>query len=167
MINNAFNAQRAETNICARRGGRTVGLIRQVVCASPAYLKRRGAPKTPADLAKHDCVVHESSSGSSSWEFATDKTIQTIHVPSRLAVNLVRRPLPLRLPEPELPCIVVPHQGLAEIAFAGDSAGRVCEPTPFSVSIIYPSQRQVPLKLRAFLDFAVPRLRKRLGYENT
>ena len=34
------------------------------------------------------------------------------------------------------------------------------------VSLIYPSQRQVPLKLRAFLDFSIPRLRERLGYEN-
>jgi DNA-binding transcriptional LysR family regulator len=65
-----------------------VGFTRQVVCASPAYLKRRGAPKTPADLAKHDCVVHESSSGSSGWEFVVDKTAQAIQAPSRLAVNL-------------------------------------------------------------------------------
>jgi DNA-binding transcriptional LysR family regulator len=42
-----------------------------------------------------------------------------------------------------------------------------CEPTPFPVSIVYPGQRQVPLKLRAFLDFAVPRLRMQLGYENS
>jgi hypothetical protein len=35
------------------------------------------------------------------------------------------------------------------------------------VSIIYPGQRPVPLKLRAFLDFAVPRLRKRFGYKNS
>ncbi len=39
------------------------------------------------------------------------------------------------------------------------------EPPPNPVSLIYPSQRQEPLKLRAFLDFAVPRLRKRLGYK--
>ena len=37
------------------------------------------------------------------------------------------------------------------------------EPSPIPVSFIYPSQRQVPLKLRAFLDFSIPRLRERLG----
>jgi DNA-binding transcriptional LysR family regulator len=41
------------------------------------------------------------------------------------------------------------------------------EPSPIPVSVIYPSQRQVPLKLRAFLDFSIPRLRKRLGYKST
>jgi DNA-binding transcriptional LysR family regulator len=38
---------------------------------------------------------------------------------------------------------------------------------PMPVSLVYPSQRQVPLKLRAFLDFSIPRLRERLGYKDT
>jgi DNA-binding transcriptional LysR family regulator len=41
------------------------------------------------------------------------------------------------------------------------------EPPPMPVSLVYPSQRQVPLKLRAFLDFSIPRLRERLGYKDT
>jgi DNA-binding transcriptional LysR family regulator len=40
------------------------------------------------------------------------------------------------------------------------------EPAPIPVSVIYPSQRQVPLKLRVFLDFSIPRLRRRLGYKD-
>jgi DNA-binding transcriptional LysR family regulator len=39
------------------------------------------------------------------------------------------------------------------------------EPAPMPVSLVYPSQRQVPLKLRAFIDFATPLLRERLGYK--
>jgi hypothetical protein len=38
------------------------------------------------------------------------------------------------------------------------------EPPIMALSMVYPSQRQVPLKLRAFLDFATPRLREMLGY---
>src|SRR5262249_14408265 len=41
------------------------------------------------------------------------------------------------------------------------------EPSPMPVGIVYPGQRPVPRKLRAFVDFAVPRLRKRFGYQNT
>jgi DNA-binding transcriptional LysR family regulator len=33
------------------------------------------------------------------------------------------------------------------------------QPPPIAVSVVYPSERQVPLRLRGFLDFALPRLR--------
>ena len=145
-----------------------VGLTRQILCASPAYLKKRGVPKTPEDLDKHDCIVHEGpATASHSWPLVIDRITQTIRVPSRLIVN----------------------QGEAEVAAAVAGAGisrvlsyliedllrsrslvtllEAYEPSPLPVSIIYPGQRQVPLKLRAFLDFAVPRLRKRFGYKNT
>ena len=141
-----------------------LGLIRRVVCASPAYLKARGVPKEPADLASHDCVTYDTATP---WEFRRNGATQTIDVPSRLAVNL--------------------GEVAAAAAVAGAGISRVLsyliedllksrslvtlldayEPSPMPVSIIYPGRRQVPLKLRAFLDFAVPRLRKRFGYQNT
>jgi DNA-binding transcriptional LysR family regulator len=40
---------------------------------------------------------------------------------------------------------------------------RKFEPPPMPVSLVYASQTRVPLKLRAFLDFAAPRLRERLN----
>ena len=40
------------------------------------------------------------------------------------------------------------------------------EPPPIPFTLITHGQREIPLKLRAFLDFAVPRLRERLGYKS-
>jgi DNA-binding transcriptional LysR family regulator len=40
---------------------------RQVVCASPAYIERRGLPRTPADLASHDCVAHSARATPRVW----------------------------------------------------------------------------------------------------
>ena len=40
---------------------------------------------------------------------------------------------------------------------------REFEPAPWPVSLVYPSHRLLPLKLRAFLDFAAPRLKARLA----
>jgi DNA-binding transcriptional LysR family regulator len=37
---------------------RRLGPNRQVICASPDYIGRRGLPRTPADLASHDCIAH-------------------------------------------------------------------------------------------------------------
>ena len=140
-----------------------VGSIRLSLCASPTYLKWRGAPNTPADMMAHDCVVHE---GHDHWPFFTEGVMQTIKVPSRLTVSL----------------------GEATVAAAAVGAGiargfsylvddlvksgslvtllEAYEPPPSPVSVIYTSQRQAPLKLRAFLDFAIPRLRERLGYRS-
>src|SRR5262249_31220580 len=42
----------ADSNLIAVR----VGEIHRLACASPAYLKARGTPKTPADLSAHDCI---------------------------------------------------------------------------------------------------------------
>jgi DNA-binding transcriptional LysR family regulator len=142
-----------------------VGLIHLVLCASPAYLKRSGAPTTPADLAGHDCIVHESYASSSGWDFVTDKGPQTIPVPSRLTVNLGEAAVAAAVAGAGIARVL---SYLIEDLLKSRSLVTLLdayEPPPIPLSVIYPSQRQVPLKLRAFLDFAVPRLRKRLGYE--
>lgn len=144
-----------------------VGQIRQVLCASPAYLKTRGVPKQPSDLKSHDCVAYAAYATGSSWEFRVDGRLQRIQIPHRLIVNS--------------------GEAAAVAAAAGAGISRVLsyliddhlksrtviklleayEPLPMPVNVIYPSLHQVPLKLRALLDFLVPRLRKRLGYEST
>jgi len=54
----------ADSSLIARR----ISPIRNVLVASPAYLARRGAPRTPADLAEHDVIPH----GEISWHFVRD-----------------------------------------------------------------------------------------------
>lgn len=142
-----------------------VGLIRPVVCASPDYLKIRGVPKKPADLASHDCVVHEGYSTSFSWEFPKEKGMQALQVPSRLMVNLGEAAVVAAVAGAGI-IRVLSYQ--VEPLLKSHSLVTVLErfePSPIPVSVIYPSQRQVPLKMRAFLDFATPRLRQRLAYE--
>jgi len=49
---------------------RPLALNRRVVCASPAYLARRGRPQTPSDLVDHDCIVmSRSASTHADWHF--------------------------------------------------------------------------------------------------
>ena len=141
-----------------------VGQIRQMICASPAYLKRHGTPKKPADLKAHDCIANKYFAFGEDWPFRIDGKTRTLPVPARLFVNSSDAAL----------VATVGGAGIARILSyqAGDllkSGALVAllqayEPEPIPVSLVYPSQRQEPLKLRAFLDFAIPRLRKRLGY---
>jgi DNA-binding transcriptional LysR family regulator len=144
--------------------GTRIGLLREVVCASPAYLKKHGVPKKPEDLQSHDCVTYEGYATGNQWAFQSKGTAQTLQVPSRLVVNSVEAAM----------VAAVDGAGIARVAsYQIDNAQIPCklvtlleafEPLPVPVSLIYVSQGQIPLKLRAFLDFAIPRLRKRLGY---
>ena len=139
-----------------------VGLIRQILCASPAYLERRGAPKTPAELATHDCIMHAGEVSPPCWAFVADGTAQVIEAPSRLSVNLGEAAVAAAVAGAGIARVL---SYLIEDSLKSGSLVALLEGferAPFAVSVIYPSQRQVPLKLRAFLDFAVPRLTSRL-----
>lgn len=49
---------------------RRLAFNRQVICASPAYIQRRGLPRTPADLAAHDCVAHSARATPHVWHLS-------------------------------------------------------------------------------------------------
>lgn len=49
--------------------GRTIGPQRYIVCASQAYLGMHGVPATPADLARHNCLVYRGQRGAQRWYF--------------------------------------------------------------------------------------------------
>jgi DNA-binding transcriptional LysR family regulator len=145
-----------------------VGLIREVLCASPAYLKIRGIPKQPADLASHDCIAFEGHyTTQANWTFQTKGTAHTIRAPSRLVVNTAEAALVAAAGGAGI-ARVFSYQ-MVDLPKARDLATLLegYEPPPVPVHLIYPGQRHVPLKLRAFLDFAIPRLRTRLGYKTS
>lgn len=142
-----------------------VGAIRQMICASPAYLKRYGVPKKPSDLLTHDCIVNKYFAFGEEWPFRVQGRLQTLSVPGRLFVNSSDAALAGATAGAGIARVwsyqvtdLIKSRALVSLLDA-------YEPPSIPVSLIYPSQRQEPLKLRAFLDFAVPRLRKSLGYK--
>lgn len=61
---------------------------RWVTVAAPAYLARRGTPKTPADLAQHDCIRFVGPSGKPvDWTFHDGKRARTIATSGTLLVD--------------------------------------------------------------------------------
>src|SRR3981081_2864441 len=50
-------------------GARLLGKAARLAVASPGYLARRGTPQTPADLARHDCILGPGLSGRAGWRF--------------------------------------------------------------------------------------------------
>ena len=64
-----------------------VGLIRRVVCGSPAYFAERGMPETPDDLQTHECITFQGQSSPETWTFGSGRTEISVPIHSRLVVN--------------------------------------------------------------------------------
>lgn len=126
---------------------------RFVVVASPAYLALHGAPATPRELERHNCIGRRFPSGSRyAWEFAQDGRSYSVAVNGALVFDddelIVRAALD--------------GAGLAYIYHA-DAAAHICagrlqvllagfEAAPSQYFLYYPSRRQMPPALRAFVD---------------
>jgi DNA-binding transcriptional LysR family regulator len=72
---------------------RRIGDLRRVLCASPAYLKQRPAPRRPADLRDHECVVFTGRNDADTWRLrsrARSRRIVSVRVSGRLRINNTR-----------------------------------------------------------------------------
>ena len=62
--------------------------LSMIVCASPAYLERRGVPQVPAELGRHDCLVFSDTPGIAEWRFREGaKKDRRIRIAGRLWMN--------------------------------------------------------------------------------
>jgi DNA-binding transcriptional LysR family regulator len=136
-----------------------LGTIASVVCASPAYLALRGSPATPDELAGHDCIIHE---GFQVWTFARGQTDIAITVRPRLVVSNAEAACDAALAGIGLARAFSYHVGSSIEAGTLTTVLDEYRPAPLPVSFVYRAGRFLPIKLRAFLDFASPRLRARL-----
>jgi DNA-binding transcriptional LysR family regulator len=140
-----------------------VGEIRRVACASPAYLKSRGTPRSPDDLSAHDCISYPPMQLPGTWRFRREQTEYVVPVRSRFvasnlesACDAARAGLGVTVAFSYLLAESIRSRQL--IALLEDF-----QPPPQPVSLVYAPNRFMPAKLRAFLDFAAPRLRARLA----
>jgi DNA-binding transcriptional LysR family regulator len=137
-----------------------VGETRRVLCASPAYLKRAGTPRAPADLANHRCILFSGVAGNTEWLFG-GKRLARVTVRAVLRTNQLDVALDavlgglgygqfLSYQVEEL----VANLKLKRILTAFESP-------PLPIHIVYPHARLVSPNVRTFVDIAVARLRAR------
>ncbi|HEY8005988.1 MAG TPA: LysR family transcriptional regulator [Methylocella sp.] len=141
-----------------------VGAIRRVVCGSPAYFAAHGTPKHPSELATHACVTFEGLMAPDAWTFDTGKSALSVAIHSRLVINTAEAAVDAATMG--LGITRVLSYQIAQAARAGllSMVLQEFEPPPSPVSLVYAGGRLLPLKLRAFLDFAAPRLKARLSH---
>jgi DNA-binding transcriptional LysR family regulator len=140
-----------------------VGAIRRVVCGSPAYFAARGMPRSPGDLSAHDCIAFDGLTSPDGWKFKVGKSTVAVAVRSRLAVNTAEAAIDAAIAG--IGVVRALSYQAADALRAGTLALALqkFEPPPWPVSLVHAGGRLLPLKLRAFLDFAAPRLKARLA----
>jgi len=140
-----------------------LGSVRRVVCASPAYLAASGIPATPDDLARHSVISFESVSSPSSWTFASGGAEVSASFRSRLSVNTIDAAIEAGLAGAGL----IRAMSYQVVDFVRSNRMTIVldsyEPSPRPVHLLYDKRNRLPLKLRAFVDFVVPRSRERLA----
>ena len=139
-----------------------VGSVRRVTCASPAYLAARGTPSTPDDLAGHDCITYESILAPNAWRFVRDKTEITVSVQPRLVVSHVEAACDAALAGIGIARVFYHHVAASIEAGTLVTVLADFETKPLPVNLLYAAGRFLPIKVRAFLDFAAPRLKAQL-----
>jgi DNA-binding transcriptional LysR family regulator len=139
------------------------GFVRRVVCASPDFLKAYGAPKTPTDLAAFPCVTF-GNSAVASWPFAPKRRAPLlVPIRARLAVNTAEAALDAALAGVGLTQVLSYQAADAVKDRRLKIVLREFELDPMPVQLVHPAQALPPLKLRRFLEFALPRLKKALA----
>lgn len=140
-----------------------VGAIRRVVCASPAYFAGRGTPKNPTELGAHDCITFEALMAPGVWRFAIGRSEVSVPIRSRLVVNTAEAAIDAAVAGVGITRVLSYQIATAIRAGVLVIALQEFEPAPWPVSLVYSGGGLLPLKLRAFLDFAAPRLKARLA----
>lgn len=136
-----------------------IGRIRHVICASPQYLQARGTPKKPADLSRHDCITFAQLAASDEWTMAAGGRLLTVPVRSRLTVNTAEAAVDAAVAGAGLARVLSYQIAPAVREGRLKTVLKKFEPAEVPVNLVHAGQRRLPLKLRAFLDFATPRLR--------
>lgn len=140
-----------------------VGEMRAVVCGSPELIRRHGVPQTPEDLSHLPCVSADGAMLAPNWRF---------RFPDR--DGLVEVAIAPRLVTQAEAAVAAAIRGIGFVrlryyhAYDALCAGKLVlaleayEPEPTPIHLVHAPRGQMPLKMRRFLDFAAPRLRKSL-----
>jgi DNA-binding transcriptional LysR family regulator len=143
-------ADLAGSSLVARR----LAPCSQVVCGSPAYLKRYGVPRTPADLREHDCLSYSLDRTPNEWRFRSARgrwiavTVRgsircnnDIALKQAIIDGLGLRQFPRFFVERELAAGKL-REVLSEY-----------ESPPLSIYAVFASRRNLLPKVRVFVDF--------------
>jgi DNA-binding transcriptional LysR family regulator len=140
---------------------RKIASLRRVAIASPSYLAQRGRPETPADLARHACIIRTSAQDARAWTFhdrdgtPTDVSVQGVFEADNAYVTMHAALGGMGIAV--MPLYYVRQfveAGLAEVVLDDFTLA----PTP--AHAVWPPGSRTPSRVRRFVDLLAQRLKK-------
>lgn len=133
---------------------RKIGEDKRLICAAPSYLARRGTPRRPEELVRHNCIISRDRSYLNRWPFRIDGEIREIEVGGRVAVT--EGEAQMRMAQQGLGIVRLTRLTVAGAVKSGElvsllEAFRAEEPIP--IHAVYPHRRHLAPKVTAFIEF--------------
>lgn len=121
--------------------------------AAPAYLSARGIPRSPKDLAAHHCLLYTQQTHPKEWAFTNKSSVQSVTVDGNYQSNNL-----ISLKDAAVAGIGIARLPLwmVDTEIKTGSLHRVLEKHPlpaFGIHAVFPTARQIPAKVRLFVDF--------------
>ncbi|WP_119678949.1 LysR family transcriptional regulator [Indioceanicola profundi] len=144
-----------DSSLIARR----ICPARMVVCASPDYFKRRGRPGIPQDLTNHDCLIYTGSQRDE-WTFrAKPGSNELVHIKVNGRIKANNGDVLRQAAAGGCGIVIMPTFIVGEDLTAGRLAPCLLDHMvePSAVHCVYPANRHLSPKVRAFVDFMTGR----------
>jgi DNA-binding transcriptional LysR family regulator len=139
----------------ARVIARLLAPNRRLLCASPAYLARHGAPKSPTELGMHSCIgIRQGDQAYGTWRLAAGRRSETVKVRGPLSTNDGEIAVNWALAGHGI--VMRAEWDIARYLRSG-RLKQVLEnwqTPPADIYAVYPQRHQVSARVRAFVDFA-------------
>jgi DNA-binding transcriptional LysR family regulator len=139
---------------------RQVGEVQRILVASPAYLSKRGVPRTAADLKLHSLIAFTGLMPNREWTYIGERGVKSIALQPRLeiddasaAIEAAERGGGITIALSYMVARQIREGRLAPVLLAQS-------PPAVPVQLVYPASRLVAPKIRAFADYGGPRIRQ-------
>jgi DNA-binding transcriptional LysR family regulator len=138
----------ADSSLVARH----VGRMRRIVVASPAYLRARGEPTTPGEIATHDTIQFGSTAALADWRFAEGGREVRITYTPRFSTNNSDAALEYAAAGGGLTRVMAYQAAALLKAGTLEIVLEKFELPPLPIHIVYPTSRLLSAKVRTFID---------------
>jgi DNA-binding transcriptional LysR family regulator len=132
--------------------GRHVGEMRRIVVAAKDYLKRRGEPKRPADIAAHDTIQFGAMTASPDWRFVEDGSELRVACMPRFSTNSADAAVQYAEQGGGLTRVFAYQAAESLKAERLKIVLAKFEVPPLPIHIVYPTSRLLSAKVRTFID---------------